>query len=775
MHFPRFPGASLAAGLALAAVSGSLAGWLALPGLPELLALAVLLALAAGRHRLVVLLLVMALTALAIGEARQAQLPEGLSRQDLRVKATVTRWQRDGSLARLRLAVADCRPLAAVRPACRDLERVRVSWYDPPPLATGDVWSLTLRLRPPAGFANPHTFDYGAWLWREGIGATGYVRDAPPPRRLAAGKPGLRDAALAHLDRRIDDPLTRRWLGALTLGASERLTEADWALLNATGTTHVMVISGLHVGLVATLMLWLARGAARLVTPGRWRLAVWPWWAAAMAAVGYGGLAGLEPPTLRAMIMTLIGLWVASGRHAPGPWQGWWLALALVVAIDPLSLWRPGLWLSFTAVALLILAWQGRRRPAGWRGWCLALLRTQLLLSPLMAAAVLLAFGRLAPAAPLVNLLIVPLVGSLLVPLGLAGWAAAPVPPLASLCWQGFAWLAHGLHAALAAMADSVPLWEPPGWAVWPTALALILVTLLWALPGITAVPRWLGSLTLVVLVVTLAPPDMATGRLRLRVQDVGQGQLVELRTAHHRLLYDTGPRFRSGFMPLSTLWPAGQSFDAVIVSHGDRDHAGGVPALVAQHTVARWYSPLADWPSADGEDADRQPCRAGRGWRWDGVRFRFLWPRGVPPERPRNDRSCVLLVTAAGGERALISGDATTAVEARLLDAVPEGVTVLVAGHHGSATSSSPAWVAATRPRQVVFSAGRDNPHGHPRPAVVRRYRRAGSCLWNTARDGAVTLWLGGAPAPAVTTRRALPGGAESVEGRCHAIESPH
>ncbi|KXS38747.1 MAG: competence protein ComEC [Halomonadaceae bacterium T82-2] len=775
MSFPRFPAPSLAVGLALAAVSGSLAGWWAPPGLPGFLAVAVLLGLAAGRYRLVVLLLVMGLTALAIGEARQARLPEGLSRQDLRVTATITQWQRDGSLARLRLAVSDCRPLAAVRPDCRRLERVRVSWYDPPALATGDVWSLTLRLRPPAGFANPHTFDYGAWLWREGIGATGYVRDAPPPRRLVAGRPGVREAALAHLDQRVADPLTRRWLGALTLGASERLTEADWDLLNATGTTHVMVISGLHVGLVATLMLWLARGVARLVMPARWRLAVWPWWAAALAAVGYGWLAGLEPPTLRAIIMTLIGLWVASGRHAPGPWQGWWLALALVVAIDPLSLWRPGLWLSFTAVALLILAWQGRRRPAGRRGWCLALLRTQLLLSPLMAAAVLLAFGRLAPAAPLVNLLIVPLVGSLLVPLGLAGWMAAPVPPLASLCWQGFGWLAHGLHAALVATAGAVPLWEPPGWAIWPTALALILITLLWGLPGVTAVPRWLGSLTLAVLVVTLAPPDMAKGRLRLRVQDVGQGQLVELRTAHHRLLYDTGPRFRSGFMPLSTLWPAGQHFDAVIVSHGDRDHAGGVPELVARHAVARWYSPLADRPSTAGEDAERRRCRAGRGWRWDGVRFRFLWPRGTPPEKPRNDRSCVLLVTAANGEQALISGDATTAVETRLLDTVPRNVTVLVAGHHGSATSSSPAWVATTRPRQVVFSAGRDNPHGHPRPAVVRRYRRAGSCLWNTALDGAVTLWLGGGPAPAVTTRRALPGGGESVGGDCHAIESPH
>ena len=76
-----------------------------------------------------------------------------------------------------------------------------------------------------------------------------------------------------------------------------------------------------------------------------------------------------------------------------------------------------------------------------------------------------------------------------------------------------------------------------------------------------------------------------------MRVHDVGQGQLIELRTAHHRLLYDSGPRFGSGFMPLATLWPEGQYFDAVIVSHSDNDHAGGIAALLDKHTVARWWT----------------------------------------------------------------------------------------------------------------------------------------------------------------------------------------
>ncbi|GAA5169644.1 MULTISPECIES: DNA internalization-related competence protein ComEC/Rec2 [Halomonadaceae] len=765
------PPVGLAPPLASAAILGGLLGTLALPGLLGGLALALLMALAVRRYRLALLIAVLAVSAGQVLLARGSQLPQGLSRADLTTQVRILSFSDEGRFMRLRLAVEACRPRESERPSCAALDQVRVSWYDPPALAVNDRWRLTLRLRPSAGFANPDSFDYGAWLWREGIDATGYVRDAPPPQRLAVGRPGVRQTALGYLDRHVDDPLARRWLAALTLGAAERLDSADWELLNATGTTHVMVVSGLHVGLVAALMLGLTRGLARLVTPRRWRLATWPWWCAAAAAIGYAWLAGLEPPALRAMIMTLIGLWVASGRHAPGPWQGWWLALAVIVLLDPLALWRPGLWLSFVAVGLLIVIWQGRTRPSGGRGWLLALLRTQGLLAPLMAAAVLLAFDRLAPAAPLVNLLIVPVVGSLMVPLGLAGWLLAWVPPLAEGLWQLFALLAHALQALLVWGESVMPLWQPPAWQAWPLALGLVLLTALWALPGVARTPRWVGSAALLLMAMTLTPPNITTGTLQVRVNDVGQGQLLELRTANHRLLYDTGPRFRSGFMPLETLWPPGQAFDAVIVSHSDRDHAGGMAALRELHDVGRWYS-----PGVVGLGVDDRACRAGSRWRWDGVEFRFLGPPAGADlaGRESNDRSCVLLVEA-GDQRLLVSGDASAEVERRLAEALPGPVSVLVAGHHGSRSSSSPSWVAASRPSHVVFSAGRDNPLGHPAASVVRRFRAAGSCLWNTATDGAVTFRLGGQSAHPVAVEREPAGWRGGVDGRCHAVESPY
>lgn len=761
-------GIGLAMPLALATLGGVLSGHLASAAWVQALGLGLLLALSARRWRACLLL------AVALGVAAQllllkgGELAPGLGRQDLVLEGRLEAVSRQARLTRLMLVVDDCRPRGQALPGCRDLARVRLNAYDPPIMAVGERWRLAVRLRPPAGLANPGTFDYRAWLWREGVQATGYLRRDPPPRRLTPSPPSLRRTALEHLDARGLPPRATRWLAALTLGAGERLTPDDWALLNASGTTHLMVISGLHVGLVAGFALWLARGLARGLTPGRWRMAVWPWWGAGAAAVAYAGLAGLEPPAARAMIMVLVGLWAASGRHAPGTWQAWWLAMALVVIADPLATWRPGFWLSFVAVAWLILCWQGRPRPRGLRGWGWALLRTQLLLAPLMAGAVLVGFGRLAPAAPLVNLVAVPLVGGLMVPLGLAGWGLAWMPPLATACWTGFSWLGEALASLLALAVQWLPLWQPPAPLVVPLALILGMLGLLWALPGLDRRLRGVATLLLAALPLWLAPPVPPPGVVRVRVHDVGQGQLVALRTAGYRALIDTGPRYGSGFMPLTGLWPPGRRFDDVIVSHGDRDHAGGLAGLVERHRVGRFLAP----PGA-GLSVASEPCVAGRRWRRDGVEFRVLWPPAGARGLSDNDRSCVLLIRA-GAQRLLVTGDAGARVEAALLRRLPAGLEVLVAGHHGSRTSSSPGFVRRLSPRQVIVSAGRGNRFGHPAPEVVRRFRRQGSCLWSTAQDGAVTLWLGAEAGVRVVAER--PGGGRygGVEGGCLAVESP-
>jgi competence protein ComEC len=681
-----------------------------------------------------------------------SRLPAGLSGQDIAVEATVLTAQKVGNATRMLLQIDDCQA-PAQRPSCSALVKVRVTAYGDDRFKPGEQWHMTLRLRPPSGFANPNTFDYEQWLWREGIHATGYLRQEPPPARLASSGPSLRQLALDVLAQQTLGERTKRWLAALTLGDSEQLTQDDWTLLNATGTTHLVVISGLHVGLVASFVLMLAKLGARLTSPSNWRMRTWPWWLAAVACVSYATLAGMAPPAMRAMVMTLIGLWVLSGRHAPGPWQAWWLALALVLIVDPLSLWRPGMWLSFIAVAWLIMIWQGRRRPQGMKGWCWALVRSQLLLAPLMAAAVLVAFGRVAPAAPLINLVAVPWVSSVMVPTALLGWLLAPLPFVGQAVWWLFELALNVFHLLLTLSVQHWPLWEPDRTVTSPLALALLLMSLCWGLPGVLPGLRLAATALVVALPWWSLSTPSSQDAVSVSVYDVGQGQLIELRSEHYRLLFDTGPSFRSGFMPLETLWSPGQHFDQVIVSHADNDHAGGIDALLADHRVSQWAA-----PAGEALPVSSVACQRGQAWQRDGVSYRFLWPPAGANALSANDRSCVLEVSV-GEQRLLITGDVSTDIERRFLREVGSPVSALVAGHHGSGTSSGIQFVRHTAPKHVIFSAGRGNSFQHPVDPVVRRFRQQESCLWSTADDGALHFWLGATHSIHIETTRQLPG----------------
>lgn len=700
------------------------------------------------RLRLGVWLLIGGWVFLGVQGEWSSRLPDGLSGEDVIIVATVLTVQPAGDATRLLLAVDKCQA-PAKRPRCSALAKVRITAYSDERFKPGEQWRMTLRLRPPSGFANPDTFDFEQWLWREGIHATGYLRQDPPPERLSAAGPVLRQLALGFLAQQPLNERTKRWLAALTLGDSEQLTQDDWSLLNATGTTHLVVISGLHVGLVASFVLMLAKLAARVMTPTNWRMRTWPWWCAATACVGYAALAGMAPPAMRAMVMTLIGLWVLSGRHAPSPWQGWWLALALVLIVDPLALWRPGMWLSFVAVAWLIIIWQGRQRPQGIKGWCWALVRTQLLLAPLMAAAVLVAFGRVAPAAPLINLLAVPWVSSFMVPTALLGWLLSPLPLVGHALWWLFEQALGVFHLLLTLAVQHWPLWEPDRPLTYPLAFALLLLSLCWGLPAVLPGLRLAATTLVVALPWWSLSPSIPHGALRVSVHDVGQGQLIELRSKNYRLLYDTGPRFRGGFMPLETLWSPGQRFDQVVISHADNDHAGGITALMADHQVEQWLAP-------EGEPlpVTSRACQRGQAWQRDGVHYRFLWPPAGNNAFSANDRSCVLEVSV-GEQRLLITGDVSTEIERRFLLEVESPVSVLVAGHHGSGSSSGIQFVRHTSPEQVIFSAGRHNPFQHPVDPVVRRFRQQGSCLWSTAHDGALRFWLEAAHPIEVKTMR--------------------
>lgn len=633
---------------------------------------------------------------------------------------------------------------------------LRVSWYrDAAGVAPGEGWRLHVRLRRPGGHANPGGFDYVRWLYQQGIAYTASVRRDPGNGRTAPAT----GAWLTRLRQHLADAVAARGEGAgqallraLVIGDRGGFSDLHWQVFAATGTSHLVAISGLHVGLVAGLAGLLGAGAWRRMPQrcGRRPALQAGLLCGVLAALGYAALAGFAIPTQRALLMLAVAGAAWSAGLGRQPVLVLAAALALVVAWSPVAVLDAGLWLSFAAVAAILWVMLPGGGGGRWRRWVGLQLALGLALLPLL----LLFFGRASLVSPLVNLLAIPWFSLVLVPLALLGtvvWLV--VPQLGELAWQAWLWLGDWTFRALSlaggwdrALIDW-PLSEP---ALLPLAGGGVLLLL--APRGVPG--RWLGLLLLLPLV-TRVPDRPAPGAFELTLLDVGQGLSVVVRTARHVLVYDAGPRYRSGFdagraVVLPYLRRSGVSrIDRLVASHGDSDHAGGVPALARALPVGQ----LSSGEPAAVAGAD--PCVSGQAWHWDGVRFEVLWP---PPGHGAtgNNSSCVIRVDS-GRHAALLTGDIEAEVERQLLAAGRPGpVGVVVAPHHGSLSSSSPAFVRTLSPDYVLYATGQDNRWRFPRPEVVSRWRWQGAMSWDTARDGAVQVrFEPGAPQPQVRGHR--------------------
>ncbi|MDH0304511.1 MULTISPECIES: DNA internalization-related competence protein ComEC/Rec2 [unclassified Pseudomonas] len=609
-------------------------------------------------------------------------------------------------------------------------QRLQLSWFAGPQLRAGERWRLAVNLRRPHGLLNPHGPDREATLLARGIGATGTVKAG---ELLGGAAAGWRDAIRQRLVA-VDAGARAAALAALVLGDGSGLAREDWQTLQATGTVHLLVISGQHIGLLAGLVYGLVAGLARL---GGWprRLPWLPWASglAMLAALGYGALAGFGVPVQRACLMLAVVLvWRLRFRHL-GAWTPLLLAALGVLLLAPLASLLPGFWLSFSAVAVLVLCFSARL--GAWRPWQ-AWTRAQWVIALGLLPALLALGLPISLSAPVANLLAVPWLSLGVLPLALLGTASLPVPWLG----EGMLWLAgrslDGLFTVLERVAGYQPAWIPeplPVWAWWLVCLGAVLVLLPRGVP--------LRAPGVVMLLALWAPREqVAPGEVEVWQLDVGQGLAVLLRTRHHTLLYDAGPARGSSDLGESVVLPTlrklgVKQLDLMLISHGHADHAGGAAAVRRGVPVAR----VLAGEVAGLEDASL--CRSGERWQWDGVDFELWhWPQGTSS----NERSCVLRVQA-NGERLLLAGDMEAGAERAWLAATDDPrVDWLQAPHHGSRTSSSAVFVQATAPRGVLISRGRHNSFGHPHAQVVERYRRHGVAVHDTAVEGALRLVLG-------------------------------
>ena len=710
---------------------------------------------------------------LSVGQAthRLAQaLPAHLEREDLTLEGVVASLPQvldNGRRFRFDVHAARWNDTPVDVP-----ENVLLGWYagfggrasshgPPPDLRAGDRWRFTVRLRRPHGLRNPFGFDQELHLFEQGVRAVGSVRPGagPAPERLAVrcGHPverlrqHVRDALFAT----VTDRRAAGVLAALSVGDQAAIDRDDWQVFRDTGIAHIVSISGLHVTLFAVVSGWLLR---RLWA----RSAGACLWLPAPVAGGLGGLgaaaayavfSGWGVPAQRTvwMLATVTLLRWAGCR--------WPLALVLLMAavvvsaVDPWALLQAGFWLSFGAVALLMVSSRQVAPVApGMKARLQALwaagIKTQAAASIGLAPLSLMLFHQLSLVGFAANLLAIPLFTLIITPLALLGMLWAPL-------WLAGAWTVRQVSAVMQA------------WSQWPAGLWTSPVAPAWAqLAGLAGAvcflmpwPWRMRALAVPLLLPLLLPavPRPPDGRFELLAADVGQGTSVLVRTRQHLLVYDTGPQYspddNAGERVLLPLLRArGEDrIDRLALSHRDADHVGGAEALLAALPVHELLSSLEPGHRLLGRaQADRR-CDAGQSWTWDGVRFDVLHPlesdhaRSLKP----NAKSCVLRVEGDNGS-VLLSGDIERAQEARLVaDDAPLASDVLLVPHHGSRTSATAAFLDAVRPSVALVQAGYLNRFGHPVAQVLERLAERGVSVFASPSCGA-WHWPGDGPAAA-------------------------
>ncbi len=661
---------------------------------------------------------------------------------------------------RFDLDVEDAVSAGANAVALRAPGKVALSWYNALtpeefqevlPIRAGERWRLTVRLRRPHGTANPHGFDYEAWLLERGIGATGYVR--PRGERVRLADMTYRPAYL--IERLRERIRTKFWdalpehryagvLIALTIGDQRAIETADWEVFTRTGVGHLMSISGLHVtmvsGLAAAIALWLWRRSPRLMlrVPAQKAAAA----AAVATAAAYTLLTGFAIPAQRTLYMVAVvaaAMWLDRLQSSSRVLAA---ALGVVLVLDPWAVLSPGFWLSFAAVAVMLYVGVSAPRAGHWAiQWGRLQWAITLGLAPLL----LVLFQQVSLVSPVANAFAIPVVSLVVTPLALL---AAVVPG---------AWLAELAHVILAALMPALDwlaalpgaAWQQHTPAPWAAALAIAGVAWMLAPPGIPArhvAPLLLAPMFLV------RPTLLEAGTAHVTFLDVGQGLAALVRTRNHALLYDAGPAYSldadaGNRVVAPFLRGEGLArLDAVVVTHNDLDHSGGAASVMRTIPTAVLWSSLDPAHPATAHAPVRLPCRAGPRWEWDGVEFQLLHPSAASYDDPwlkANSRSCVLRIATRHGA-VLLTGDIEERDERALL-AAGGGLraSVMLAPHHGSGTSSSAALLGAVRPEHAVFAVGYRNRFGHPKQEVVGRYLSAGAEVWRTDRDGAITARL--------------------------------
>ena len=609
-----------------------------------------------------------------------------------------------------------------------------------PNFRAGDYWNLRAKLQKPQNLANPGGFDYVNWLNARHISWTGYVQrdNAQLLRKSVIRYPFLmlRQHMALTLSQLHFDITSQGILEALTLGITTHIDKSSWDLFRRTGTTHLMVISGAHIGLVAGLVygfvkwLWCRFSRLCLFFPAPKIASL----VAFLMAGIYSLLAGFAVPAQRALIVCFFMFLHNFISQRFSVWQAWRYALLAVLLFEPHSVLMPGFYLSFIAVAILVSINQ-RFSVSGLKKLLLMQMACLAGLMPLT----LFWFSYGAMNGLFANAIAIPWVSFVIVPLGLfttlfGHWFVLPwsVVLLSKAIHLLFSYLTWVDSFSLINLNLTFPRFLSP--LAFMVALSVFIFM---------PVARFL-PVVLIIFIAGCFPSyeKIKHGEARMDVLDVGQGLAVVVRTAEHLLVYDTGVKFYQGndmgklaIIPyLQTLGV--KQIDKVIISHPDLDHRGGLLSLEEKYKINEL---IVDNPSAYKRGLS---CHQYADWTWDGISFHFFAnPTFI---KTKNNSSCVLQISNAQG-RILLTGDIEKQAEDYLTKTYDEALSsqILVIPHHGSKTSSTASFLDKVSPQYAIVSYGFDNRYHFPHEPVMQRFKLRKILVTSTVFCGMTSVLL--------------------------------
>ncbi|TFG92742.1 MAG: DNA internalization-related competence protein ComEC/Rec2 [Syntrophobacterales bacterium] len=684
----------------------------------------------------------------------------------------------------------------------------------------GNYIRAQTRLKEPHNFNNPGGFDYKRYLLYRGIRLRGYISR---PSDIVI----IRENAGNYLRTRIEryrsllSGLTRGnspspeggVLQALILGEKEWVPEEFTKDFNRAGVSHILAISGLHVGIIAFISFFIARTLMKSSEYLLLRFNVFKVSAlfSVIPVIGYAFIAGLRISTLRATIMILCYLAALLAGRGRDLLNILAFAAFLILVISPAALFDVSFQLSFTAVATILLVTPalGSLIPqaAGGgilkRGMTATVLFIMVSLAAVIGTAPLIAlyFNRISTIALLSNLLVIPIIGFAVLPVGMLLIVTAPLAPVASVLITVASFLIR-IAVSIIGFLSSLPFSSLP--VTTPTLLK-ITVYYLCVLTGVRLIHTWRPKETRVSEDLQRCPPPSTIGRLKnlyrarernllviflglialffiadafytnLRAAgsrdleatfiDVGQGSSTLIKLPGGNILLVDGGGFYDRSFDLGEyvvapyLWREKiKKIDIMVLTHPDQDHAGGLPFIAENFEVGEIWSNSQESKNESWQRLLEIIRQKGIPHRIvgtetpertvGGVSIRLLNPKGSAseqdlhaPDYDYNDNGIVMKITF-GRRSILLPADISDLAEARLVASDHDlRADILMVPHHGGYPSSTEPVLRAVRPEIAVISCGPDNTFGFPHPTVLARYTGAGARVLRTDTDGAIIV----------------------------------